>query len=317
MGTVLQVTLCGPDPATLSRAATGVLATVDMLDEALTTFSESSPLTQLNRAAGAGPVRLPQPTLAALRSAARLARTTQGTFDPTVGPLVELWRAAQRAGQWPTAAARARAREAVGIDGLEINQETARLSRPGARIDLGGIGKGWALDRTLPDLQAVPGLRALLDFGGSSHHAIGGPPGEELAGTWRVAIADPEGHEIAIVRLRDAALSVSASRGQVWRIGERSVGHVMDPRTGETVESARVAAVVAPDGATAEAFSTALVVWGVAGLAQLTRGVAGVEALVVEAGGEVSLSEGASAFELSGRNATSVKGPPPRPAGRD
>ncbi len=316
MGTVLQMTLCGPDPAALSRAAAGVRATVAGLDRALTTFSVSSPLSRLNRAAGAGAVRLPPPTLAALRSAARFAQTTHGAFDPTVGPVVELWRAAERAGRWPTLAARARAREAVGIDGLEIGKQTARLTRPGARVDLGGIGKGWALDRTLDDLHAVPGLRALIDFGGSSIQAIGGLPGEGPAATWRVAVADPEGQVVAIVRLRDAAFSVSASRGQVWRIGERSVGHVMDPRTGEPVESARVAAVVAPDGATAEALSTALVVLGAPGLVRLTREFAGVEALVAEASGEVTLSEGASAFELVRRDGSIANDPPARRAGR-
>ena len=124
-------------------------------------------------------------------------------------------------------------------------------------IDLGGIAKGWALDRMRERLRARGIERALLSFGHSSILAVGAPPG---ASGWRILLQDGEGSYAGIVTLRDATLSVSGSFGRVSRIGGRDYGHVIDPRTGEPLTEGRQAAVLAPTGASAEALSKALLV---------------------------------------------------------
>ncbi len=298
MGTILQVNLCGKDRQRLGAAADLALQRAAELDAALTTFVEASPLSKLNRASGESDVALPDATLEALRVSTEMVRRTGGAFDPTVGALVRLWRDASVSGHWPKPHEIRAARAAVGIEGLRLGTDRARLLRRGAAVDLGGIGKGFALDKIVKEMKGIDGLRGLLDFGGSSQHAIGAPPGEGSAALWRIALPGPDGREIGVVRLRDAALSVSASRGQMWVIDGRRVGHIMDPRRGEPIDAVRVAVVAAPRGALAEALSTALVVEGPGGLDALVAAEPGVAALVVEESGAITLRDELGVFEL-------------------
>jgi thiamine biosynthesis lipoprotein len=165
------------------------------------------------------------------------------------------------AGDAEIAAARAR----VGMDRVVVGAGEAELPA-GASIGLGGIAKGWALDR-LAEALARRGVRgALLSFGRSSTLALGAPPG---APGWRLALRDAEGGIAGILTLRDRSLSVSESLAQGTEIGGRRYGHVFDPRTGRPLEQPALAAVVATRGADAEAWSKALLVLGDDGLALL------------------------------------------------
>ena len=124
-------------------------------------------------------------------------------------------------------------------------------------LDLGGIAKGWALDRMRERLLARGVASALVSFGQSSILALGAPPG---ASGWRILLQDGAGSYAGVVTLRDAMLSVSGGFGRVSRIGGRDYGHVIDPRTGEPLTEGRQAAILAPTGAAAEALSKALLV---------------------------------------------------------
>ena len=128
----------------------------------------------------------------------------------------------------------------------------AALAHEGVSVDLGGIAKGWALDRMLPLLRERGIERALLDFGQSSVWALGAPPG---AAGWRLLARGPDEGALGVLTLSDQALSVSGSLGQWVEIGGRRYGHVLDPRSGLPLERRRQALVVAPNAALAEALS--------------------------------------------------------------
>jgi thiamine biosynthesis lipoprotein len=259
MGTVLELTLLAPDEARGRALAEQAFATAARLEALLTNWEASSALMRLNAAAGQGPREIDPELGRVLAASKEFARRTRGAFDITVGPLVELWRTAGQRDELPSAVSRARALAAVGSDGLRVDLDagTAELVRPGARLELGGLAKGWALDRMAEALRAAGIRSALLSFGQSSVWAIGAPPGE--AG-WRLLVRTPAGGYAGIATLRDRALSVSSSLGQGIEIAGQHYGHVLDPRTGEPLRRAAQAVVLAPTAAWAEAQSKALLV---------------------------------------------------------
>jgi thiamine biosynthesis lipoprotein len=262
MGTVLEIEIGARDEAAARAILERCFARVAQLDRLFTRLDPASELSRLNGAAGRGPVAV-DPALARILADARdHSRRTRGSFDVTLGPLVELWSAAGRRGRAPAPEELAAALALVGSDGIEVSVSeagaSAALARAGMSVDLGGIAKGWALDRVAEILASEGVTSAFASFGGSSFLALGTPPGED---GWRVLLGDAAGG-FAALRLEDLSLSVSGSLGQSTEIAGRTYGHVIDPRSGEPLVRAAQAAVVARSGALAEAFSKALLVLG-------------------------------------------------------
>ena len=289
MGTVLQVTLCPGGPSATEVAGRDVPPMEDVFAlarryEALfTTYADDSPISKLNAQAGQGVQPAPDEVVDVLKLARRYTALTRGAFDVTVRPLLRVWREAENTGQPPSPVALTQALRLVGSDKLRFPAAGAvALPERGMALDLGGIGKGYALDRAVERLRRQGVANALLNFGQSSLWALGRPTGTE---GWRLALQRPEGGIAGFVTLVDRALSVSASLGQSRSIAGKRYGHVVDPRTGRPVKRDLLACVVAPSAAQAEALSTALLVLGeVEGLA-LIEGLDGVEALLLDAQG--------------------------------
>jgi thiamine biosynthesis lipoprotein len=186
---------------------------------------------------------------------------------------------------------------------LDPDTRTLRFRHPGIHLDLGAIGKGYAIEQAALILREAGVDTALLHCGTSSIAAIGAPPEAEA---WTVAIRHPRQPDlhIARVQLRDRALSVSAPHGKTLMVGGRPAGHVLDPRSGRPAESSLLAAVVTGSATDGDALSTALLILGPAGLARLQEYDPGCGGLVVAARDpgsldsmEVSVS-GAANWEL-------------------
>jgi thiamine biosynthesis lipoprotein len=282
MGTILEITLHARD-APLARATLGELyALAARLDAVMTLYDPESDLSRLNRTAGRGPAPVASELAQILAASIAYSRLTSGAFDVTVRPLVALWTQAGQTGVPPRAEELARARALVGSDQIRLGASAVTLAREGVSVDLGGIAKGWALDRMLPLLRERGVAHALLDFGQSSLWALGSPPGTT---GWRLLARGPGDAPLGVLTLSDQALSVSGSLGQWVEIGGRRYGHVLDPRSGLPLERRRQAMVVAPNAALAEALSKALLILGeVEGVARVA-GQPGCEGLLVDADG--------------------------------
>lgn len=294
MGTVLEITLAGAAPEGTFEA---LFAEAARLETLFSRHDPSSTLSALNRHAGEGPRRV-EPELAQILADALVhARATRGAFDVTVGPLVRLWEASARRGVPPGAAELERLQARVGTHALQVALPDRVALRAGAAVDLGGIAKGWALDRVAGRLRAAGRSRALLAFGQSSFVALGAPPG---APGWRLLVRDAEDGFAGTVTLRDRALSVSASLGQWTEIAGRRYGHVLDPRSGTPLVRHRVTVVAARSAAEAEAWSTALLVLPAEQGLVLAEAKPGIEALLLEPGAwrrETSGFRSATGFE--------------------
>ncbi len=247
MGTVLEIEV--PDgPTDAARAAvTEALDEVDRLDRLLSTWKPDSAVSRLNRGE---PVDCPPALVELVRLSLHWCSVTGGAFIPTAHPLIRAY------GIEPgerTAPDQRMREAAVKLSSTALVELTAagwvRLTTPGAGLNFGAIGKGYALDRAgaILRFRGVPAAR--LNFGGQIL-ALGAPPGTT---GWEVVIADPRDPTRPAGRLvvRDASVSTSASPAP---------GHIVDPRTGDLVVADHQVTVVAPNATAADALSTACLV---------------------------------------------------------
>ncbi len=267
MATRFELVLMGSDAPSLRAAGEEALAEIAHMEARLSFYRPTSEVSRINRAAASGPVRVSACTFRLLQRAAAITESTGGAFDITVAPLMKCWGFVRGRGHWPARDALQQARSVVGMQHVVLNEPNRSVAflRDGLSIDLGGIGKGYAIDEAASILKECGVNRALLHGGTSSVFALGAPPDEK---GWRVAVpltrsqADGVCLPQAVVTLNDEALSVSAVWGKAFQNDGIVYGHVIDPRSGMPVAGAELAAVVHPSAADADALATALMVMG-------------------------------------------------------
>lgn len=283
MGTVLEIEIENLEPHLAARVLDELFDEADRLDRLLSIYGPESEISRINRTAGHGQQQVDPDVVEILKLSIAYSKLTQGAFDVTIGPLVDLWMQAADRDAPPTAAELTVARQRVGADRISaVSGEGVSLAEEGMKLDLGGIAKGYALDRMLPLLEQHGIESALLNFGQSSTWAVGVPAGS--AG-WRLLVRGPEGRFAGLITLRDQALSVSGSQGQWVEIGGRRYGHIIDPRSGEPLMRARQAVVISQRAALAEALSLALLVLDAETGLALVAAEPGCEGLLIESGG--------------------------------
>jgi thiamine biosynthesis lipoprotein len=268
MRTRFELVLIGDDPSHLRAVGEEALEEIVAVEARLSRFDKSSVVTRINRHAAQEAVRVDADTFALLAECERLWHETQGAFDPTIGPLM------RSLGLQDACAAGSReltveeARAAVGWRTVELDGEnhTVRFQHRDTSIDLGAIGKGYALDLAAAILSEHDVHRAILHGGTSTSIALGAPP--QCAG-WRIALGSPKlDKEARVLELCDEALSVSERT-----VEQRAhAAHVIDPQTGRAATGAERVAVRVHDAkplagcghsfaaSRADAWSTALLV---------------------------------------------------------
>ena len=264
MGVPWTITLHARDPAVGREALAAAFAEVARLEGILSDYEPKSELSALSAAAPTTrPVPVGPELWEVLSLAAAFRDSSAGAFDPTVGPLTTLWRQSRRSGRLPQDEKLAAARAAVGPGALRLvaEERAVSLPRPGTRLDLGGIGMGYAADRVLALLHARGVDAALVDASGDVA-ASGPPPGSP---GWRVRVrgaADGVGTSPTLL-LANAAVTTSGDAFQAVEIDGVRYSHIVDPRTGLGVTGRAAVTVVAPDCTTADALATAASVLGV------------------------------------------------------
>ncbi len=273
MGSRFEVVLRGDDEVHLRAAGEEALGEIERWDARLSTYKPTSEVSIINATAAQGPVLVDPVLFALLQRIRGLHEATRGAFDPTVGPLMETWNFVRGTGTVPS---RERIDAALSVSGmhrvhLDPERRTIQFERQGMRLDLGAIGKGFALEEAVNLLREAGVKHALIHGGNSTVCALGHP---DDIGNWNVAIPYPESHGrqadpdrmLAVVPLNETALSVSAVWSRSFEVDGRVFGHVMDPRTGWPVSRAVLSAVVMSSATDADALSTALLVLGNDGL---------------------------------------------------
>jgi len=255
-----EVLLDGADEAHVP-AAREALDEADRLEAALSVFRETSELSRVNRTAAEMPAPVDADLFALLTLCRELHTRTAGAFDITSTPLSRCWGFLRREGRLPTREAIEAARACVGMSAVLFDDDsrTVRFRRPGMELNLGSIGKGYALDRMAALMRARGAAHALISAGGSSAVALGG-----RGAGWTVDLRSRQvaGGRLARLRLRDGALATSGAGEQFFEVDGRRYGHVIDPRSGWPASGVLSVSVVTAEGALSDALSTAFLVGG-------------------------------------------------------
>ncbi|TNF24873.1 MAG: FAD:protein FMN transferase [Deltaproteobacteria bacterium] len=288
MGTVIEVAV--PDDDRAAARARLVLDAFGDVDAAMSEWREGSPLATVNAQAGVAPVPVPPELLALVGRSLALAEATDDAFDPSWAALWGLWDFRADPPRVPSAEDVAARLPLVDFRAVVVDPDagTIFLPRPGMKLGLGAIAKGYALDVAAARLREDGADRFTLSAGGqvTAFDASGRP--------LHVGVRAPRGGpdaRLATLALvaRDAPLSVSSSGDyeRFFEVAGRRYHHVLDPRTGYPSLGARAVTVVGPEGTLADGLSTALMVAGPAALAELMARFGDYAAVLVTTAGEV------------------------------
>lgn len=245
-------------------AASDALELVHRLEQLMSVYRSDSMVTVVNQAAATAPVPVDDELFKLLQRAASICNQTTGGFDPAAGALVSLWKRSRQSDRIPTSSEISEALQCSGVQHLVLDMQTQTVGfdRQGLELNLGAIGKGYAVDRAGEHL-LERGVANWLVHGGRSsiraqgcHAALDG---------WPVGLRNPllPDKPFATILLRDQALGTSGTAVQWFRHDGKRYGHILDPRNGWPVESMLSVSVIAPDAALADALSTAFFVLGV------------------------------------------------------
>ena len=268
MGVQVRLVAYARDEALARAACRAAFARVAELEQIASDYRPSSELMLLCKrfetSSSQPPQRVSRDLWTMLDFSRQVSQASQGGFDVSVGPLVQLWRASRRSQVLATPAELKSARARTGWKKIELDaqQQSVRLRVPGMRLDLGGVAKGYAGDCALQVLASHGIRRALFEAGGD---IVAGAAPPDSRG-WKVRL--PEGITISLAH---GALSTSGDTVQWVQIGQKRYSHVIDPRTGLGLSKRWMATVAAPDGMTSDALSKAATVLEPQGVARLRK----------------------------------------------
>lgn len=289
MGTAIRVELWSEDRADGEAAINAVMTEMHRIDHAMSPHKAESELSRVNRHAAAGPVKLSEEMARLVSRALDFSKLSGGAFDITYAGVGHLYDYREKIK--PTDAAIAQAREAVGYQNLILDTaaRTLRFAREGVRIDLGGFAKGHAVDNATAILARHGIKNAIVSAGGDSRVM-----GDHRGRPWTIAIRDPRrpGEVVAVLPLEDTAISTSGDYERFFEQDGVRCHHVLDPKTGKSPSSVHSVTILAADGLTTEGLSKSVFVLGVEKGMRLIESQEGVDAVVIDAAGQLHYSSG-------------------------
>lgn len=264
LGTFVTITAFDTNALRTHKAITAAFDEIRRVDLLLSIHKTNSEAAALNAAAGLRTSAPSEELRFVLSTALRIARQTQGAFDPTIGPLAQLWGFIWKEYRLPTQQELTGVLPLVGYDKVKVytNAGSAEISfaTNGMFLDFGGIGKGYAVDCAIHVLQ-LHGIQNAMVKAGGDLRVIGSPRNKN---SWEVQIEDPsKGGRRILVPLREGALSTSGSYENFFEIEGRRYSHIIDPRTGLPIQGIVSCTVVAPTCIESDAYATAFFVLGI------------------------------------------------------
>jgi FAD:protein FMN transferase len=305
MGTLSRVVVIARDRRVAKQCIEEAFDVQREIESLMSYQREDSELGRVNREAFDGPVVVNPMLFEVLRKSVEFGKLSNGAFDVTVGPLMDLWKAAGEADAPPTAAVLADAQAKVGYEKLILDEKngSVRFAVKGMKVDLGGIRKGYAVDKSVEAMQKKGAVGGMVDLGGNIR-CFGRPPHGREA--WRIGLQDPninpdkmdDSRIVLVLVLTEQSIATSGSYRRFVEVQGTRQSHIVDPSNGRGAGRLASDTIIAPDATTADALSTAINVLGLEkGLALVER-VPGVEAILLPAGpaAQPVFSAGAKAY---------------------
>lgn len=290
MGTLIEITIVGEDEEAANKAALQAFQEIRRIEHLMSPWIDSSDVTRINQSAGKEGVKVSPETLKVVKKAKEISELSEGGFDITVGPLTQLWRMARERGIPPSAEELKQKLDLVNFRNVMIDQEEkVFLKKRGMAIDLGGIAKGYAVDRAFELLNSLGYKNLIVNAGGDLR--VGGL---KLDQPWSIGIRDPRSSEkiMALVSVSDAAIATSGDYEKFFIYQGKRYHHIFNPKDGLPSDGCQSVTIVCKEGMMADALATAIFVLGPEKGYSLCQKLEGVDCLIVDKEGKGIFSPG-------------------------
>lgn len=301
MGTVFEATIYAPDKYVAEKTFNDVFQEINRLDYLMSNYKKESVLSELNKNASAEPANCNKELASVIEQSLQYSDITDGAFDITIGPLMKKWGFFKKKGRIPGKEELESVLESVSYKNIIIEEKTIKslaknpgtvktvfFKNPDTRIDLGGIGKGYAVDRAVSVLKQNGISSALINFAGNIY-TFGTPPGKE---SWVIGLQHPRESEglLGTFEIKDKAVSTSGDYEKFFTIEGKRYSHIIDPRTGNPVKGIVSVTIVTGNATRADALSTGVFVLGLEKGMDLIEQLPDVEGIIVYEGTNSKLS---------------------------
>jgi FAD:protein FMN transferase len=298
MGTVYEIAAYNASPEKASAAIDQAFAEIARLDATLSNYRPESDLSHLNREGHFHAVKVSSDLYRVIEESLKYSRVSDGKFDITVAPLVDMWKAAIRGDRVVSQEEQDKLRACVGYQKIElIPPDMVEFHSPCMRIDVGSVGKGYAVDRAVEILRANGIRNALVDAGRSSIYGMGAPPG---ATAWEVHLRDPSNRVDPTVMLSENSVSTSEQTPPSL-LGNETAGHIIDPDNGKPLETKYALSIVAKTGTASDALSTTLLLLGPQKGKPIVKALADAAAIWVSSDGQTETVSTGPEIKISGK----------------
>ncbi len=281
MGTMIEIQVTGASDKMSNEAIDNCFQELRRLNALMSRHLEDSPLNKINRLASRNWVKVDQKLYDVIKASIHYSQITDGAFDITITPLVDLWKASENANHVPKRVEIAKVLKLVNYKDIKIHPSLPMVSfaHKGMSIDLGAIGKGYAISKILTILKNSPFRSIKINFGGQIY--LSGT--SDHKGHWKVGIRNPMTPKDVLMRVNAMNKSVSTSGGyeRYVTIGGKQYSHILNPKTGYPASHILSATVIAKDPVMADALSTALSVMSVKDGLKLIHPLKDVEAVLI------------------------------------
>ena len=296
MGTFAHIVAVAEDKGTAKKCVQAALEEIRSVDDLMSDYKSDSEISRLNRVANEKAVQVSDSTYEVLQRSIEFSEMTGGAFDITVGPLVALFREAKENKVAPGKQQIALARSKVGFEKLKLDNEnkTVQFSAKGMLLDLGGIAKGYAIDKAIEAARRCGATGAMVDIGGDVR-CFGLPP--EGKDNWLIGLQDPNsviegmagGGLLLVLKITNAAVATSGDYQQFVLIEGKRYGHIMDRRTGTSAEGLSSVTIIADNATDADALATSVSVMGAEKGLALIEKLSNTEAILITPGPEYDI----------------------------
>jgi thiamine biosynthesis lipoprotein len=279
MGTFARVVVVAKDAATGTKCVKASMAEIRKVDELMSDYNEESEISRINKEAAHKSVQVSPSTYEVLQKSIEFSKLTDGAFDVTVGPLVDVFHKTKEERVAPTQKQIAQAKVKVGFEKLIMNSNnrTVHFGVEGMRLDLGGIAKGYAVDKAIEAARRCGADGVMVDIGGDVR-CYGVPP--EGRDNWRIGLQDPNsavegmsgGGLVLTLKVKSAAVATSGDYQQFVFIEGKRYSHIMNRKTGTSIEGLSSVTIIADNATDADALATSVSVMGpVKGIALIEK----------------------------------------------
>ncbi len=282
MGTFAHIIAVAPNKKTADDCVEAGFEKLRYIDQMMSDYDPNSELSRLNRQGFPGPVKVSQELFDVFLASVNYSEKTNGAFDITIGPVVDLWRKTEDTAERPGKEALDAAQKKVGYEKLTLdpNARTVRFAIAGMKLDLGGIAKGYAVDLAVKAMLQAGAAGGMVDVGGDIRCFGAATRGRKV---WTIGLEDPatEGNVMMILKLNDMAVATSGDYRRFVLIDGRKFSHIINPATSTSAAQLSSVTIIAPTAIDADALATALSVMGTAKGLQLIGSTPRTEAILI------------------------------------